>query len=207
MARKGHIVTEETRSKLSEAHRGKKLSYETRMKLSQIRGEKHSMYGKHISEEHRIKIGNAHRGKKISEKQKSLMSEAHRGKKLSEEHKRKIGEAGIGHLVKEETRIKIGDSHRGEKSVRWLGGKSFEPYGIDFNNKLREQIRQRDNHECQECHLTQGQAGYKLPVHHINYNKKNNDYANLITLCKSCHSQTNFSRADWTGYFRKLINS
>ncbi|HDY67403.1 MAG TPA: HNH endonuclease [Candidatus Scalindua sp.] len=42
----------------------------------------------------------------------------------------------------------------------------------------------------------------KLHIHHIDYNKQNNDFSNLISLCRSCHAQTNFSKDNWTDYFQ-----
>jgi hypothetical protein len=33
------------------------------------------------------------------------------------------------------------------------------------------------------------------------YDKKNCDPKNLITLCNSCHSKTNFNRKKWIIYF------
>jgi 5-methylcytosine-specific restriction endonuclease McrA len=39
--------------------------------------------------------------------------------------------------------------------------------------------------------------------HPFDYNKKNNNLFNLISLCKSCHGQTNFDRDDWSIYFKK----
>jgi len=92
-----------------------------------------------------------------------------------------------------------------EDNPNWQDGKSFEPYGIEFNRKLKEQIRKRDNYTCQECGFTQKQLGYKLYVHHIDYNKQNNSSNNLISLCKQCHSQTNFNRTDWTTYFKNKM--
>ena len=92
-----------------------------------------------------------------------------------------------------------------EKHPNWLGGKSFEPYGIEFNNRLKEKIRKRDNYTCQECGYTQEQLRYKLCVHHIDYNKQNNNLDNLITLCRSCHTKTNFRRKDWIDYFKNKV--
>jgi len=89
-----------------------------------------------------------------------------------------------------------------EKHPRWLGGKSFEPYGIEFNEKLRELIRERDNHKCFIC----GKKDYrKLSVHHIDYNKKNNNPNNLISLCNKCHIQTNSNRIKWKKFFQELL--
>lgn len=44
-----------------------------------------------------------------------------------------------------------------------------------------------------------------LSVHHINYNKYDQTEDNLISLCKSCHTKTNFSREDWTIYFYEEV--
>jgi hypothetical protein len=94
----------------------------------------------------------------------------------------------------------------GDKHPSWQGGKSFEPYSLEFNRKLKEQIRNRDEYRCQECNQTQEQLGYKLCIHHIDYNKKNNCHDNLISLCRSCHSQTGFDREDWSIYFKSKLN-
>ena len=96
---------------------------------------------------------------------------------------------------------------RGKNNPFWANGKSFEPYGLEFNNKLKEQIRQRDNYICQECKYPQEKLGYKLHIHHIDYNKQNNNPYNLISLCRNCHSQTHFNRNDWILYFQNKIKN
>lgn len=102
----------------------------------------------------------------------------------------------------------------GENSSNWKGGKSFEPYNSDFNEKLKNKIRKRDNYRCQQCFRHQDElfkntkAGirrYKLSVHHIDYDKKNNRPENLISLCVVCHAQTGFGREDWTTYFQEKV--
>ena len=101
---KGKHRSEETKRKLSEAHRCKKLSEETRKKLSEAhKGKTTWNKGKHCSEETRKKLSEAHRGKttwlkgkKHTEEHKKKLSEAHRGKKLSEETKKKMSEAHKG---------------------------------------------------------------------------------------------------------------
>ena len=52
---------------------------------------------------------------------------------------------------------------------------------------VREYILFRDNHTCQHCH---GKSGDKiLNIHHIESRKTGgNSPGNLITLCKTCHS-------------------
>ena len=94
---------------------------------------------------------------------------------------------------------------RGSNHHCWINGSSFEPYGSEFNERLKKQIRERDNYTCQECNFTENQLGYKLRIHHIDYNKKNSIPENLISLCKGCHMKSNFNRSDWTTYFRELV--
>ena len=84
-------------------------------------------------------------------------------------------------------------------------------YTIEFSDELKEEIRERDNHECQLCHKSEEQEiqelSRKLCIHHIDYNKKNCNEDNLISLCNSCHVKTNLNRDYWSVYFIKIINN
>jgi len=130
----------------------------------------------------------------------------------SEETKEKLRQKALEQFkdgVPQETKDKIGKAQIGQrlgsKNPAWLGGKSFEKYGMEFNNKLREKIRQRDNYKCQMCWTTENDVDHKLSVHHIDYDKKNNSENNLILLCRKCHSKTNFTREDWQIHFQELF--
>src|SRR5574340_350175 len=69
-------------------------------------------------------------------------------------------------------------------------------------NELRKVIYKRDNWTCQECGVKcHNSTKKKIQCHHIDYNIKNGDHNNLITLCVSCHAKTNFRKTDWTQYF------
>ena len=102
--RKGKLMSEEARKKLSEANKGEKnpnygkhFSEEYKKKLSEAKkGEKNPMYGKHHSEEARKKLSEANKGKHISEESKKKMSEAKKGKHHSEEARKKMSEARKG---------------------------------------------------------------------------------------------------------------
>lgn len=94
-------------------------------------------------------------------------------------------------------------AYKMELNAAWLGGKSFELYGAEFNDELKKQIRTRDNYTCQECGYEQEKLECMLSIHHIDYDKHNNNPNNLISLCRSCHQQTNFNRDDWTNYFNE----
>lgn len=75
----------------------------------------------------------------------------------------------------------------GIASPGWQGGKSFEPYTPLFNRQLKEQVRVRDNFHCQVCAIPELELSERLHIHHIDYDKKNSDIANLISLCRRCH--------------------
>jgi hypothetical protein len=186
LANTGKHPSEETRKKLIESHKGKHPSEETRKKMSEAQmGEKHHRFGKHLSEEHKRKIG-----------------EKNKGHKHSEEVKKKIGLASKGNTntkgkkFSKETKLKMSLSHQGNKSYLWNGGISFEPYTIDWTRTLRRAIRERDRYTCQICK----EEG--AHVHHIDYNKKNCNPENLITLCIKCHPKTNINRIKWISYFK-----
>ncbi len=86
----------------------------------------------------------------------------------------------------------------GENHPNWRGGAKYNlPYIPGWQTTLSRAIRERDNYICQVCSL----EGFF--VHHIDYNRSNNDPKNLITLCNSCHSKTNFHRNKWEKYFNK----
>lgn len=92
------------------------------------------------------------------------------------------------------------EKHQLEKHSNWQGGISFEPYSVDWTDDLKRAIRKRDKYTCQLCRKEPA-----IVVHHIDYDKKNCDPNNLITLCRSCNPKVNFNRKYWTNYFKKKI--
>jgi hypothetical protein len=108
---KNHSLSEETKRKLSESHKGVK-SY---------------LYGKHHSEEVRKKISLSQKGVPETEKTKKINSEAHKGQKawnkgvpLSDEQKDKISKSLIGRVgsnlgkkFSEQSRYNISKAHIG----------------------------------------------------------------------------------------------
>ena len=87
---KGKQLSEESRCKMSEAHKGKRHSAEACKKMSE------SHKGKHLSAEHRWKMSAALKGKRHSAEACKKMSESHKGKHLSAEHRNKLSEAKKG---------------------------------------------------------------------------------------------------------------
>ena len=190
--KKPYIMTKKTRYKMSLAKKGQK-SYRKGMTNVEY-------YGAEKAEEIRIKNSRAHKGQTpLTAFKKGNVSW---NKDLTKETDLRVKKNG-----KNSGKARKG-KYDGEKCWNWQGGKSFEPYGLEFNNTLKEQIRKRDGYRCQECFRHQSELRtktnrkYKLTIHHIDYDKKNNNPENLISLCKSCHGQTNFKRNDWEEYFK-----
>ena len=91
----------------------------------------------------------------------------------------------------------------GNRAANWQNGKSFEEYGKEFDGSLKEQVRFRDKYKCQLCGCSQLENGRQLDCHHKDYNKRNNNINNLISLCVSCHLKTNGNRNYWIEFFNK----
>lgn len=92
----------------------------------------------------------------------------------------------------------------GEGSPRWKGGISCEPYCDAWADKeYKKSILERDNYQCQnpDC----WQTSKRLTIHHIDYNKKNCEPENLITLCRSCNSRANKDREWHTDYYNSIM--
>ena len=188
----GKKHSKETREKMSKSRIGKHPTEETRKKKSEsMKGENNPNYGKHWSEEIR---------KKMSEAQMGIG----KGKILSEEHKRKISESHKGFKHTKESIKKMSESKKGKRmgkeSSNWRGGISKLPYAFNFNEKLKKRIKKRDSYKCQICETLDD-----LSIHHVNYDKMNSDWNNLVTLCNSCHSKTNHKRDYWQKELSSMI--
>jgi hypothetical protein len=95
----------------------------------------------------------------------------------------------------------------GKKNPAYINGKGKEPYSSKWTNELKKQIRKRDDYTCQKCYKKEQKYFRKLSVHHIDYNKKNCNEKNLITLCHKCHNKTNFNRDYWFAYFVYIMEN
>lgn len=123
----GYNHTDETKSKMSKAASGRKLSEATKQKLS----EAHK--GHEISSEQRKKISYALKGKRKTADAVLHMSECKIGHAVSDETRRKIGEANKLRKVSDETREKMRIAKIGRKHT------------LETRKKISEAKRRRDN--------------------------------------------------------------
>ena len=186
-------MPQSTKDKLRLINTGKKQSIKTRKKRSRtmidkrkndkeyVKRHKDAMNRKEIKEKcARPHIGRIQSIKERQQRSKSL-------KKYYIEHPEII----------EKTK------HIGKNNGMWNGGSSFEPYLDEWTESFKNKIRIRDNFTCQMpgCNIHQDKLKSKLSIHHIDYNKQNNEEKNLISLCNSCHSKTNYNRQYWKNLF------
>ncbi len=102
--------------------------------------------------------------------------------------------AKLGRTLPKEVIEKIKVKISGENHYNFQGWRSREPYGKNWNDTLRESIRQRDNYKCQGCGCPQEECLGKLSIHHIDKDKTNLNPNNLISLCRKCHGKIHHNK-------------
>jgi len=132
----GVNLSENTKRKISESHKGKKLSEKHKKNLSEshkgihyenrvlnMSGELNGFFGKKHSNESKIKMRNSLNGRisprkgiKLSEETKQKIRISHLGKNHSEETKQRMSIAQKN--MSEETKKKIGESSRGRTPMK-----------------------------------------------------------------------------------------
>jgi group I intron endonuclease len=120
-----HHLHEETKKKLSEAHKGKNTWAK----------------GKPLTEEHKRKISEALMGRantwqknvSLSKETKERISEINKGRIVTEETRRKISKANKGMLRSIEARKKMSETHKGH--ISWNRGKFLS---IEHKKKLSD---------------------------------------------------------------------
>ena len=177
-------------------------SEEKKKKLSDIAKKKYSknpesnpMFGRKHSKESKDKMSEALKGRKCPWNQ---------DKPLSVEVKRKISKANKGTKASKETKRKMSIMRIGSGNANWRGGISFEPYcHVWADREYKEDIKRRDGFKCQnpDCF----KKFKELVVHHINYNKKDCEPSDLVTLCISCNSKANYNREYWKDLYQGIV--
>lgn len=191
---KGIPCTKEQKRKISIANKGRIMSNETKEKISlnhpDTSGDNNPMFGKHHSKAAREKISKANKGE----------NNPNYGVLSTEEKKKKISNSEKGKYVPKEVGIKISNANKGENHYNWQGGISYEPYCPLFNERFKEEIREKYNRQCFICGLLEELNGNKLSIHHLNYNKNclcDDSKCYFVPLCNSCHIRTNYNREFW----------
>ncbi len=188
---------------ISISNTGKKRTEEQNKRISELAKERlknpenHPMYGKKHTEETKQKIKNSLIGRT------GIQSPIF-GKKKSEEHNRKNSESHKGKQLRDKNFF-FGKKFIGELNGNWNNGSSFLPYPPEFNKLLKQIILERDNYTCQDPNCAGNHK--KLHIHHIDYDKKNNNSENLITLCALCHGKTvgKNKRQFFTEFYQNII--
>jgi len=207
--RKGVILSEETKEKISRNRKGKCM------------GDDNPNRNRVPTEEEIMKMRLAKLGKVGNRK----------GQSHSDIAKQKIRVAHIGTKATEVTKKKMRDSHIGEKNHNWNGGP--KDYCVKFKyGTFRNRCRAYFDNVCVLCGQPAGEE--TLDVHHVYYNKKaccevSNDgkyYSDLgikgapktfeivgdpnkfVPLHHKCHSLTTPKpvREHYARHFEKVIN-
>lgn len=94
----------------------------------------------------------------------------------------------------------------GEGNPSWKGGISCDPYCDAWADKdYKESIKQRDGYRCQNPYCKCN--GGILVIHHIDFNKKNCNPNNLITVCNSCNSFANKDREWHIAWYQAFMSN
>lgn len=193
-AHKGHIPwnkgiprSEETKLKISQAHKGVKLSAEHRLKISKsLIGKPSRAKGKKWSEEARRKLSESNSG----------ANNPMFGRVQTPETREKIGNANRSKKPSIEARAKMSMAARKVKVLEFDGFISSEKEKArqDFRQQVHSQVLRRDNYTCQICE----QYGGYLNVDHIKswaeYPELRHEISNCRTLCQACHYYITFKR-------------
>lgn len=195
---KGHVLTEESKKKKSEA----------------LKGNTNTL-GHKLSEEHKRKISLTSTGRThiCTEESKRKMSEIHLGVYPSEETRLKMCESHkgkpsymLGKYHSKETKYKMSLAHigkqKGEKGSNWKGG--ITPINHTIRNSFEYQnwrtaVFERDNYTCQDCNTKSGKGNaVYLEAHHLKsfaeYPELRFEVSNGITYCEPCHKAGEFHK-------------
>lgn len=88
-----------------------------------------------------------------------------------------------------------------DKSYYWSYSTIYYECPVGHRHKV---LYTNWRHKGTRCAVCAGNAR-KNNVHHIDYNKKNCDQYNLITLCVSCNTRANFDREWHEAWYKTII--
>lgn len=157
----GSKRTYEQKKQMADSHR---KMYEEHPELRAIKGEqvrlahqKDPTIGERIS-------SSLKEGYKEHPERKDKISKALKGRVFTDEHLKNLS---------------------GEKNHNYIG---FDNHGYptEFNKKLKDKIKSRDNNTCCLCGMDTS-SEKRSCIHHMDGNRKNTSEDNLVLLCRRCH--------------------
>ena len=156
-------------------------------------GKNNPFYGKRHSEEAKRKNAKAHKGK----------NNVRFGKKHTAKTIQKMKASQDKRYTDIEIRIKYSLAHQGISREEWTHFIDPEPYCQIWTKEFKNFIKERDNYICQnpDCWGT----GARLCAHHIDYDKKNCEPWNIITICSSCNIRANHNRKYWQELYESIV--
>jgi len=96
----------------------------------------------------------------------------------------------------------------GKRNPGYIDGRKYnndDSYtALFYNNDYRIKIIENQNNICPIC---SDELDFSAHLHHIDYNKKNDNQDNLIFLHPSCHMKTNYDREFWLVFFKNYNKS
>ena len=105
-------LSEETKQKMSESHKGYKHTEKTKKKMSEVRK------GMQFNEEHKNNLSKANKGKPKTEEHRNKIGESNKGKAQTDETKEKISKKNKGRAYKKQTRVYCVELDRYFETVR-----------------------------------------------------------------------------------------
>jgi hypothetical protein len=173
--------SDEYKKKMSDLNKGKILSKVTCKRQSIVRT------GRRLTEEWKENISKA-----VSGGKNGFYGRKHTVESINQANEKRIGitwEDRYGKEKADELRKEMSERFCGDKNVHWNGGVSwlYKDYGGGFTKELKNYIKNRDDYTCQLCN--KDLLNDRIDVHHIDFDKLNNEPENLICLCVKCHSK------------------
>lgn len=137
---------------------------------------------------------NTKKGNKHTKTAKQKMSKSQKGRVFSKEHKERLSIYALKRYKKDPT-----------SNPAYIDGRSSHKHYCSGWFFLKEEIKQRDKNKCQNPHCWR--TSISIVVHHIDYNKQNCHWNNLITLCNSCNVRANYDRNRWEKLYERQVNT
>ena len=205
--RRGVILSDVTKKKMSVAKMGREVSGVTKEKISESQmGNKNRLGHKHSdATKKNMAIAHLKRYEDPLEREKQREGTLKRYEDPLEREKTSI--TGKKYWEDPENRILHSCRLLGITREDWDGFGST--YCELWNEELREYIRDKYNRVCFICGKTEEENGRKHDVHHIDYNKDcgcDETECKLVPLCRSCHAYTTFGdRKMWEDLIMKML--